>query len=143
MQEELLFKYTLKMKTIGSSETWYLPTTYTVYNTKKVVTGIDQLAFYSKTILRLPKLRSINGNDPEGDLDLFQEISIRLDGRENPRKHSKDNRQPGQTQQYKRAAFTLQQSTLCTHNNKGQSMCPVYPEDACRRLIRKLVDGVF
>jgi hypothetical protein len=40
-----------------------------------------------------------------------------LDGTENPRKHSKDNRQPGQTQQYKRGAFTLHQSTLCTHSN--------------------------
>jgi hypothetical protein len=105
------------MKTIGSSETRYLPTIYTVYNTKKIVTGIHQPAFYSKTILRLPKLRCMNGNDP-GDLDLFQEISIRLVGR----KHSKDNRQPGQTQQYKRAAFTLKQSTLCTHNNKRQSV---------------------
>lgn len=65
------------MKTIGSSETRYLPTIYTVYNTKKIVTGIYQPAFYSKTILRLPKLRCMNGNDP-GDLDLFQEISIRL-----------------------------------------------------------------
>jgi hypothetical protein len=85
------------MKTIGSSETWYLPTIYTVYNTKKTVTGIDHLAFYSKIILHLPKLRSINGNDPEGDLNLCQEISIRLDETENPRKRSKDNRQPGQT----------------------------------------------
>jgi hypothetical protein len=117
------------MKTIGSSETRYLPTIYTVYNTKKIVTGVDQLAFYSKTILRLPNLRTINGNDPEGDLDLFQEISIRLDGTENPKKHSKDNRQQGKTQQHKRAALTLQQSTLCTHNNKRQSVCPVYPED--------------
>jgi hypothetical protein len=112
------------MKTIGSSETWYLPTIYIVYNTKNTVTGIDQLAFYSKTILHLPKLRSTNGNDPEGDLDLFQEISIRLDGTENPRKHRQDKRQPGQTQQYKRAAFTLHQSTLYTHNNTRQSVFP-------------------
>lgn len=98
----------------GSSETWNLPTIYTVYNTKNTVTGIGQLAFYSKTISHLPMLRSINGND-RGDLDLFQEISICLDGTENPRKRSKENRQPRQIQQYKRAAFTLNQLTTITH----------------------------
>ena len=114
------------MKTIDSSEIWYLPTIYTVYNTKNTVTGIDQLAFYSKTILHLPKLRSINGNDPEGDLDLFQELSIRLDGTENPRGHRKDNRQRGQTEKYKRASFTTHQSTLCTHNNSRVQACIIY-----------------
>jgi hypothetical protein len=112
------------MKTIGSSEAWYLPTIYTVINKRNNETVIDQPAFYSKIILHLPKLRSTNGNDPEGDLDLFQEIIIRLDGTENPRKHRQDNRQPGQNSTVQAWSIHTTQSNLCTHNNTRQSVFP-------------------
>jgi hypothetical protein len=64
------------MKTAGSSETWYLSTIHTVCNITETVTEIDQLAGYSKVMLHLPMLHSINGNDLEEDRDLFQEMSI-------------------------------------------------------------------
>jgi hypothetical protein len=76
------------MKTEGSSKTWYLSTIYTVYNITETVSEIDQLAGYSKTMLHLPKLRNINGNDLEEDRDLFQGISIRLDGMRKPRENT-------------------------------------------------------